>query len=179
MLSKNGIKYTYSTTRNPQSNGIIERVHQAIAHTLRTLVQLRPPQRNEDAEEIMKRSLAAAMQATRICSNSRLQNYSPAALVFGRDMFLDIPIVADIISITEARQMKIDKRLIYENRKRRFHDYKVGDQVMCRTARKSKVNIPYTGPHVIETVHTNGTVTIRRGPNVRDRINVRQVKPAK
>ena len=119
------------------------------------------------------------MHATRIAANSRLQNFSPGALVFGRDMFLDIPIVSDILTISKARQIKIDRRLIQANMKRRFYDYKVGDQVYCLTARKSKVHPVYTGPHAIESVHTNGTVTIRRGPNIRDRVNIRQIKPAK
>ena len=34
------------------------------------------------------------------------------------------------------------------------------------------------GPHQIHTVHTNGTVTICRGANVLDHVNLHQIKPA-
>ena len=179
MLADAGISFTYTSSRNPQSNGIIERVHQSIAQTIRTLITLKPPITVAQAEAVVDSALATAMHASRIAANSRLQNFSPGALVFGRDMFLDIPIVSDILTISKARQIKIDRRLIQANMKRRFYDYKVGDQVYCLTARKSKVHPVYTGPHAIESVHTNGTVTIRRGPNIRDRVNIRQIKPAK
>ena len=90
-----------SSSRNPQSNGIIERSHQSIAQTLRTLVALTPPTTQQEAEALIDAAFATAMHATRICANSRLQNYSPGVLAFGRDMFLDIPVVADIITISQ------------------------------------------------------------------------------
>ena len=179
MLANNGIEWTFTSKRNPQSNGIIERVHQSIAHTLRTLLLLRPPQNNEDANVVMERCIATAMQATRICSSSSIQNYSPGALAFGRDMLLNIPIVTDILAISQNRQLKVNRRLLYENRKRSQHDYQVGDRIMATTDRATKVKPVYNGPYVIEQVHTNGTVTFRVGPNVRERFNIRQVKPAK
>ena len=35
----------------------------------------------------------------------------------------------------------------------------------------------YSGPYVITEVHVNGTITIQLGPNVTERINIRQVIP--
>ena len=34
------------------------------------------------------------------------------------------------------------------------------------------------GPYRVEQVHTNGTLTIRRGPGVIDRVNIRRLRPA-
>ena len=33
------------------------------------------------------------------------------------------------------------------------------------------------GPFVIQQVHVNGTVTIKRSPNVYERINIRRLRP--
>ena len=165
--------------RNPQSDGIVERSHRAVAQVIRTLVALKPPNSDEEAERLVDSALSQAMHASRCASNSQLLNYSPGSIAFGRDMHLDIPIMADIISLHTARQYKIDTRLLKANAKRIHKDYQVGDQVYALTDRKTKVKPIYTGPHAIERVHTNGTVTIRRGPNVRERLNIRQVKPAK
>jgi hypothetical protein len=54
---------------------------------------------------------------------------SPGALAFNRDMFLDIPLYADILAICNNRQLLVDKRLVRENAKRIQHDYAVGDMV--------------------------------------------------
>ena len=60
-----------------------------------------------------------------------------------------------------------------------YKDYKDGDKVYALTTRKSKIQPVYSGPHEIETVHTNGTVTIHRDKEVQERINIRQLKPTK
>lgn len=40
-----------------------------------------------------------------------------------------------------------------------------------------KLNTPYKGPCAIESIHMNGTVTMRLPPNHAKRLNVRQLKP--
>ena len=96
-------------------------------------------------------------------------------------MFLDLPLTADIIALHATRQLKIDNRLLRANAQRIPHDFKVTENVFCLTDRsaKNKLKPVYTGPHLIETVHTNGTVTIRRGPNIRDRVSIRHLKLAR
>ena len=51
-------------------------------------------------------------------------------MAFGRDMFLDIPLIADILDIRNNRQLLVDKRLIRENAKRIKHDYAIDDKVL-------------------------------------------------
>lgn len=179
LLARADIKKSFITSRNPQANGIIERSHVAVAQVIRTLIHLKPPNTDQDAQRIIKTAFATAMHAARCAANSQLNNYSPGAIAFKRDMFLDIPFVADLVLLQRTRQMKIDERLLKANAKRHYQDYKVGDKVYALTDRKSKVQPVYTGPHTIETVHTNGTITIRKGINVRERVNIRQVKPVK
>ena len=127
----------------------------------------------------MDSAFAQAMHASRSAVNSELQWHTPGSMAFGRDMFLDIPMLVDVLSLHKARQLKIDGRLLKANAKRFFKDYAVGDRVMVTTAQNSKAEPVYTGPHEVLQVHTNGTITIRRGAHFRDRVNIRQVKPAK
>lgn len=179
LLADAQIKKTYITTRNPQGNSVIERTHLAIAQVLRTLIELKPPNSKDEADALIESAFATAMHAARCASNSQLMGHSPGSLAFKRDMFLDIPMMADLLLLQKTRQLKIDERLLRANAKRLFKDYKVGDRVYALTDRKSKVQPVYKGPFEVETVHTNGTVTIRRGPNIRERINIRQLKPVK
>ena len=94
-------------------------------------------------------------------------------------MFLDIPLIADIIAIQRNRQLLVDKRLLRENAKRIRHDYAVGDQVWKRKylGFSDKLLPSVEGPYEIVRVHTNGTVTIQLSDRVQERINIRRVKP--
>ncbi len=71
----NGVKLVPTTVKNPQSNAICERVHQTIGNTLRTMLLVNPP------NDIITAS------------------NTPGALAFHRDMLLDIPLIADLITI--------------------------------------------------------------------------------
>jgi hypothetical protein len=94
-------------------------------------------------------------------------------------MFLDIPLVADIIAIQNNRQLLVDQRLLRANANRIRHDYAVGDLVWKRNyiGLSDKLLPTVSGPHEIERVHTNGTVTIRTSPHVLERISIRRIRP--
>ena len=54
-------------------------------------------------------------------------------------MFIDIPYVADILTISRSRQALIDSRVLKENAKQISHDYHIGESVMSnRKMSKSK-----------------------------------------
>ena len=55
---------------------------------------------------------------------------TPGALAFSRDMFLNIPLIADWHQITKKREQVINQNLIRENNKRIRYDYDVGQQVL-------------------------------------------------
>ena len=84
-----GLKSKPITTRNPQSNKIIERIDQNIGNIIRTF----------DVSNIFNKNpwsgiLAATMFAVRVTYHTTLQA-SPMQLVFGRDTILNIKHVAD------------------------------------------------------------------------------------
>ena len=53
----------------------------------------------------------------------------------------------------------------------------VGQRVSLKLDSKSKLGDETAGPFPIETVHTNGTLTVRRRPNMTERINIRRLRP--
>ena len=57
---------------------------------------------------------------------------SPGSLVFNRDMFLNIPLIADWHAITQRREHLINENLIRENQKRRRFDYLPNQCVLKR-----------------------------------------------
>jgi hypothetical protein len=94
-------------------------------------------------------------------------------------MYLDIPLIANILTLADLRQKQIDKRLMRANAKRKTHDFQVGDQVLIKRAldASSKLKPTYKGPYLIIQVHTNGTVTVLLQPNTTERYNVRRITP--
>ena len=54
------------------------------------------------------------MHVTR-CTTSRSLGISPGALVFRRDMFLELPIIADLLQIQQNRQALINENLRRQN----------------------------------------------------------------
>jgi hypothetical protein len=80
-----------------------------------------------EANEIMDTCLATTMHAIRSTVHRSLM-ILPGALIFQRDMFLDIPLIADLATIQERRHILIDERLRRSNMKRWSFDYEIGQQ---------------------------------------------------
>jgi hypothetical protein len=146
---------------------------------LRTFLHAQQPQNQQEANLLIEQALATAMHATRCAAHSSLQQYTPGSLVFRRNMYLDIPLLADILALQHLRQQGIDQRLLKTNAKRRAHEFKVDDQVLKRRENTAadKLRPTFTGPHRILQVHTNGTVTIQLTTHVRERVNIRRLQP--
>ncbi len=94
-------------------------------------------------------------------------------------MFLNIPLVADILTLTQHRQALVNKRLLRANSRRSSHDFRVGEMVFVNhyNLRANKLEKIRTGPYPIIQVHTNNTVTLQRG-QVHERINIRRLTPS-
>jgi len=90
---------------------------------------------------------------------------------------MDIPLLADFHALHQRRQLIIDERLRRANFKRRTYDYQIGQEVLILADQVDKLQNRGHGPYNITQVHTNGTVTIQRTPHVRERINIRRIKP--
>jgi hypothetical protein len=102
-------------------------MHQTIGKSLRVLSTLHPQAGILDAQQLVDNAIANAVYVTRATFHSSL-NTTPGALAFGRDIVLDIPLIADLQLIQERRQHLIDDRLITANRRRFSYDYNVGDK---------------------------------------------------
>ena len=113
------------------------------------------------------------------CSVSRALHASPGGLVFRRDMFVDVPLITDFLSLQQHRQQLIDSNLIKQNSKRIDYHYRVGDEVLVRVKQPSKLSDRAAGPFPIAQVHVNGTVDVTRKPGVIEPINIRRIIPYK
>ena len=152
-------------------------MHQTIGNSLRAMTSLNPPEGITTANQMIDVALANCLYATRATFHGSLHG-SPGSLTFNRDIVLDVPVVADWLTIQQNRQQLIDQRLIAANCKKISHDYQVGDEILKLAYNPGKLSSrAHDGPYTIETVHTNGTVTIRLNPHVIERINIRQIRP--
>ena len=105
LLHQLGIKDVPTTSRNPASNGIVERMHNTVGDILRTYINGNEQARTlSDAKAIVDQALATASHAIRTNIHTTT-GYSPGALAFRRDMLLDIPLVVDLTAIRDTRQV--------------------------------------------------------------------------
>ena len=161
-----------SSKRNPQSNAILERIHQAIGNMVRTF---EVENQLIDESDPWSGILSAVAWAVRSTYHTTLQS-TPGQLVFGRDMIWNIAHVADWQYIHHRKQTLINVNNITENKKRIDYDYAVGESILKIKAGTHKMEQPREGPFTIIRVHANGTVTIQHGP-IEERLNVRQLIP--
>jgi hypothetical protein len=117
------------------------------------------------ARRLVDKTLATAMHAMQASVSTTLGS-SPRALVFGRDMFLNIPLVADWHLIAQRREQLVNESLRRQNLKRCRYDYIVGQRVLKKVHDPTKLGERTEGPCTINIVHVNGTVTIELSPGV-------------
>jgi hypothetical protein len=170
LLESWGIKDVPTTSRN-SANAICERMHQKVGNILRTMIYTDPPHTVTEAKRLVDKALATAMHAMR-ASVSTMLGSLPGALVFGRDMFLNIPLIANWHLIAQRREQLVNESLRCQNLKRRNYDYIVGQRVLKKVHDPTKLGERTEGPYTINIVHVNGTVTIELLPGVTERINV-------
>ncbi len=84
-------------------------MHQTVGNVLRTFSHGEPPQNIKNAKDYIDETLSIAMHAMRVEVHSTMGS-TPGNLVFDRDMFLNIPLIADWHAVTLKRE-----HLIYEN----------------------------------------------------------------
>lgn len=178
MLQHWGLKRGRISTHTPTANAIIESSHKTMGQILRTILDRENPTTMEELDKVVDSALAQTLHAMRCAASTSLNGIAPGALVFGRDMLLNIPIVTDIIAISENRQLQTNLRLERENRKRSQMDYQVDGRVFVNNHFSSgdKLKPAWKGPYRIVRVHTNGTLTIERG-QIHERVSIRRCKP--
>ena len=169
-----GLKKKPSLEYNPQSNAIIERVHQVLGDQLRTFEleerDLTPQERTFEP------FLTACAYALRSTYHTTL-GATPGQLVFGRDMILPVKFKADWALIAQRKQDQINRSNRQENRKRVPHEYREGQKVLLeKPGLLRKLAAPRTGPYEIMRVFKNGTVLLNRGTYTH-RVNIRRITP--
>ena len=97
LLDTHGVRKKPTTVKNPQANKILERVHQTLGNMLRT-AEL--DMANSVEPEHVEDFLDNAAWAVRSTHHTVLKS-SPGAAIFGRDMMLNVPIIADWTKIGE------------------------------------------------------------------------------
>ena len=98
--------------------------------------------------------------------------------MFHRDVFLPVPLIADLQALQQRRQLKVDQDLLRRDWHRLCKDCQPGDQVIViDKGIKHKLGPAAIGPHAITEIHTNGTAVIQCHPDVFERIGIGRLKP--
>jgi len=98
-----GITHQGITTRNPQANAIIERIHQTLGNTIRTF---EVHESDLTTESPWDGILSAAMFALRANYHKTLQT-TQTQLLFGRDAMLNVKFEANWQLIKQRKQRRI------------------------------------------------------------------------
>jgi hypothetical protein len=87
-----------------------ERLHQMVGNFLRPLLHREPLPDLASAKEYISEALSIAMHVMRAAIHSTLGS-SPRSLTFNRDMFLNIPLIADWHTITQRQEHPLETLL--------------------------------------------------------------------
>lgn len=173
MIRNHGITPAPTTTHNPQANGIVERVHSALADVLKTF-ELEEQELKQ--ERTFKEMPMSAAFATRSACHATLKA-TPVQLVFGRDVIPPIEMEANWERIRQRRQEAMAADDARENNSCVPHVCKAGDKVACnKHGILRKLTVPRTGPHEAHRVHGNGALRINRGA-VSEQANIHHLTP--
>ena len=104
-------------------------MHQTVVNILRVILYINPPRTVANAADLIDEALATAIYSIRVNVANTLK-VSPGSLVFGRDMFLDIPLIADWQTIQQHRQTLVNETLRQVNQGRRRFHYFQGKRVL-------------------------------------------------
>jgi hypothetical protein len=169
-----GLKRKPTSVRNPQTNAILERVHQTIMAMLHTADL---DMANKVSESDIADFLINASWAVRSTFHTVLKT-SPGVATFGWDMLFDVPFIAYWSKIGEYRQKQTDKNTRQENDTRIDWDYQPSDKVLLRkNSILHKTESQYeSDPWTITSVHTNCTISVQLSTKS-ERLNIRRVIP--
>jgi hypothetical protein len=144
MCDNYGIKEKPPASYNPQSNGIVEQVHQVLGNALRTFEL---ENKELDPNDPWGHFLSAAAWAIRSTVHTTL-NVTPGQLVFGRDMLLPNQIKTNWARIRQRKQDIINVNNCKENAKRIEHEY-VSEK---KSYSKNQDLFPNCPPHVQDLI---------------------------
>ena len=176
MMRTLGITSKPTTVKNPQANAIVERLHKTMADVLPVMLHVNPPEDELAVTNMIDNALATVVHASR-CAVNHTMKTSPGAMVFNRDMMVDVPLISNLIAIGGQRQQLVDENLRRTNAKRINHNYSVNDMVKFLEYNPNKLDSRTHGPYRIVRVFTNGTVRIQLSEHVQETVNIRKLFP--
>ena len=161
-----------TTVKNPQAN-LVERVHQ----TLNSMIRLHDIEnRILDAKEPFIDILCACAWAIRSTVHTTLKA-SPAQVVFGRDMLFDLSFKVNWRDLLDNRKRVLLQNNERENRSRKDHVWRVGEQVLINRDILQRKFLPKRdGPYTITKVYSNGLVQVQKGI-VLQKLSMRRLIP--
>ena len=115
-----------STSGNPMSNTVLERIHQVLVNLVRNFNIFHTQVNKNDPWT----GILAAASFVMFSINNTKKGYSPGQLIFGCDMNLPIKHTLDQGLIRQRNQTQINKDNILKNRHRVDHKYKVRDNII-------------------------------------------------
>jgi hypothetical protein len=99
-----GIKCKPTMVKNPQANAILEHLHQVLAQMLRTAELDMAETVTPDDVDVFLDNAAWAI----CCTYHTVLKASPGMAIFGREMLVDIPFIANWNKIGDYRQCQTD-----------------------------------------------------------------------
>ena len=174
-----GITKKVITTRNPQANAMVERVHQVIHQLIRTF-DIKGKTDYDQLDYGWSGMMSAIREAVRSTVHTT-QRATPTQLVFNRDAILNVAFEADWQYIKERKLHRIVQNNKKENAKRIPHQYAVGDRVMVKQDPSRKHGSDrYSGPLTVCQINDNGTIKLSKtapGGVVYETWNIRNLTP--
>ncbi|KAL7525373.1 hypothetical protein ACHAXR_000980 [Thalassiosira sp. AJA248-18] len=164
-----------TTIKNPQAQGVIERMHLTLGDALRATIF------EEDFEEDLDNVIQACAYSLRTTVPSNLP-YSPAQLAFGCDMIFRQRVKIDWELVKQKRRVQAEANNTKENKKRLEHEYQVGDQVILlipsyERSKQAKISCPTNGVYeIVEIGGKYGTVCLDFG-SYTDWVSIRRIRP--
>ncbi len=96
--------------RNPQVNALCKRMHQVVGNIHRTLLHTNPTQDLLNVTATIDYALQVATYAIKTTLHRKI-GIVPGALVFQRDMIMDLPFMADLLTLRNKRQELLDYKV--------------------------------------------------------------------
>ena len=93
-------------------------------------------------------AIASAIHSLR-CSVSTTTKCSPGTVAFGRVMLVDVPLIANLDSIRQKRQLSVNENLRRQNEARYEYHYRVRDYADIRKEDRTKLSEHFHGPYQI------------------------------
>ena len=170
LLSSYGITHHKTSGYNPQSNGLIERVHGTLNDRIRLF--------RDPRWYINLPAIAWSLRST----FHRSLGASPGDLVFGRNMIYSHVTIDRPTSIATAARIRATQQtsdLTKTNSSRVAHSYAPGNHIFLKTINPSKTQPRFSGPfEILEVSPANNTLSYRDASGHSVRVNFRRVKPA-